>query len=273
MTDNRTDCTWTEEHLVDHLDGALGVDDTARMVEHLASCPACAAAIDDYAAIRAAYRQLPLEEPSERTNQQVLAWARAEGLHPERFEAGLPQARRSRWAPILAVAAALVLLLTIVTQLGDFGEDTDRLYLVEERGLDHYRAGRHEEALEDLDQVYGELLASDWRRPGIDAPRVLWSLAKLRQGRGEDELALLVVQELNGRFGDHPRRLDALVLEARLQEAGGNTAEAIDAWRLAALATGDPAAEYAAQIERLEAVPALPEHLREELGAMGYIGD
>jgi anti-sigma-K factor RskA len=93
--------------------GALDADEEARFAEHLATCAACRAEVDGFAAVRDQLGQAAAEPAPAGLRARVLAAAAATPQEPV-----LPTGRRparSRWQPAgraaLAVAAAVVVIL------------------------------------------------------------------------------------------------------------------------------------------------------------------
>lgn len=84
------------------LDGDLVGDEAARVREHLASCPVCAAYVEDAMAIRAAFGDIEETQVPEGLADGVMAVIRANAV---------PQKKRTQWVKVAASLAACAVIV------------------------------------------------------------------------------------------------------------------------------------------------------------------
>lgn len=97
-------CQDSDEHLGDYVDGTLTGAAVAAVEQHLAVCERCAAVVEDFSALRAMARALPLEMPPPQVWDALSA-----ATGPQQAAAPLRGLRG--WQP-LAAAAVVALLAT-----------------------------------------------------------------------------------------------------------------------------------------------------------------
>lgn len=93
------------------IDGELAGDEAARVREHLASCPACAAYAADAMAIRAAFGDMDETEVPEGLADGVMATIRAHAV---------PQKKKNRWVKVAASLAACALIVFAAVRVMPF---------------------------------------------------------------------------------------------------------------------------------------------------------
>lgn len=93
------------------IDGELAGDEAARVREHLASCPACAAYAADAMAIRAAFGDIDETEVPEGLADGVMAAIRAHAV---------PQKKKTQWVKAAASLAACALIVFAAVRVMPF---------------------------------------------------------------------------------------------------------------------------------------------------------
>lgn len=93
------------------IDGELAGDEAARVREHLASCPACAAYAADAMAIRAAFGDMDETEVPEGLADGVMATIRAHAV---------PQKKKNQWVKVAASLAACALIVFAAVRVMPF---------------------------------------------------------------------------------------------------------------------------------------------------------
>lgn len=93
------------------IDGELAGDEAARVREHLASCPACAAYAADAMAIRAAFGDIDETEVPEGLADGVMAAIRAHAV---------PQKKKNQWVKAAASLAACALIVFAAVRVMPF---------------------------------------------------------------------------------------------------------------------------------------------------------
>lgn len=94
------------------IDGELAGDEAARVREHLASCPACAAYVADAMAIRAAFGDIDETQVPEGLADGVMAVIRAHAV---------PQKKNSQWVKVAASLAACAVIVFAAVRVMPFG--------------------------------------------------------------------------------------------------------------------------------------------------------
>jgi len=247
-----TDCTRTEEGLVDYLDGTLPQRERAALEAHAARCRACGAALAESRAILEAYRALPDEDVGPEIAERVLA-------------AALPRpvvSRRRRLVVLAAVAAVIVAVLASMFWSGR-GAPADPIASLLREGAAQVAAGRTEAALASYEQALA-LAGSDER-----AAEILQRLAEVHVAERDFARALARLDLI---ASAHPNYADleaVLLLRGRALEGLGERDEALACYRH--IATAFPHARREA-VSRLQALQELSPEDAKSLRALGYGG-
>lgn len=107
------DCTWVQDRIEVYMDQALSSDEVDKCRVHIETCPNCAQELDLAEQIHVSLRALPLPEVPEHIADTVFTRIENE-LHAEptqRQHAWWDAWRIPRWRPVIATAAAAILIV------------------------------------------------------------------------------------------------------------------------------------------------------------------
>ena len=104
------------EHISAAIDGELSPQETARLEEHLAHCPACQALMGDLAALHTQLGALPPVEVPKNLKEDILAAVHDSKVTP------LPTKKNFYYKKWMASAAALAGILSLLTSVAGLPE-------------------------------------------------------------------------------------------------------------------------------------------------------
>ncbi len=248
-----SDCTRTEERLIEALEKTSGAAELAALDAHLAECSACRETAQAFRAIRLAYLDVPEADVDASIADAVLARAAEASTAP-------PLSRR---ATFLLAAAAAVLLATWVTRIVAAPVDAPAEDPVAERILEGDRA---RDAAELDRAIHHYERAARLEGDRSRAAQILHRLGEAylaaeEYARAEEHLGVVL-----DRHPDYAERRTVLLLRGEALEGLGEVGRALQAYRLFAH-------EYPADPEIMRRVDVLERSVHEGvemLEALGY---
>lgn len=253
-----SDCTRTEEQLVDFLDGTLSRAEHAAIESHAAHCAACGTTLRESRSILTAYRSIPDEDAGVAVASRVRAAALPHGTSQ--------RARRPPW--ILAACAAAVLLAALASVFWfERGASPERLQLLVREAEAQADAGRSEGALATYERAL--LLAGE----DSNAPEILRRIAELHVAHGDFVQALDRLGQVVSKHPDYAGLESVLLLRGQALEGLGRREEALELYRLVASEFPVNRSEALRKIAELEYAGQIDPGDLESLEALGYGGD
>lgn len=245
-----SECTRTEERLVDYLDGALSPREHEALESHTASCRACSAVLRESRSILEAYRSVPDDDVSAEVARKLLAAARLPAI-----------ARRPRRRALALVAAAAAVLVTVAVLWFGRGTSSDPIADALRDAGSHLASGELGTAITSYEKALA--LA----RGDVREAEILQRLAELHLERSEFASALARLERLVSARPDHANLEAVLLLRGRALEGLGDREQALELYRVVADEFPSSRDEALRKISALEG-PVIER--AEELQALGY---
>lgn len=254
-----SDCTRTEEQLVDFLDGTLSRAEHAAIESHAAHCVACATTLRETRSILASYRSIPDEDAGDEVAERLRTAARTAPI--ER------RARRRTRLLLACVAAALVTVVVSVLWIDREGEKgVDRVAPLMHEAEAQVAAGEIRAAFDTYEQAL-EIAGEDER-----AAEILHHLGALHVASEDYAQALFRLGQVVSGHPGYAGLESVLLLRGQALEGLGRREEALKLYRLVAAEFPASRSESLRKIGELEHANKTPGDF-ETLRGLGYVGE